>query len=237
MEPLRAEGVVPVKIDLTDEKSIDEAVKTVIAAEGRIDILVNNAGFGFFGAIENVSMEEARSQLEVNVFGLASLIQKVLPYMRERSGGRIINVSSIAGKLVMPYGGWYHASKYAVEALSDALRTEVRQFGIKVSIIEPGGIKTPWGDIAAQHLEDCCKGTVYEADGGSVAAFLRKGYASNFLSSPDVIGRAISRAVNSRCPKIRYRTGRGAGTAVFFHSILPARWWDAIVRFLIKVLL
>lgn len=234
MEPLREFGLVPVKLDVTDENSIREAVKTVIEAEGRIDVLVNNAGYGSFGPIESVPEQEARMQMEVNVFGLAAMIRCVLPYMRERHGGRIINISSIAGKLVLPYGGWYHVSKYSVEALSDALRIELKQFGIKVSIIEPGGIKTPWGTIAAEHLEKTCEGTVYEDEGGQMARFLRKGYATNILSSPDVIGRAIARAANARRPKTRYRTGRIAGTAVFVHSIIPARWWDALMKFSVK---
>ena len=121
MEPLKAYGVKVFGMDVTDEESMKQGVETVIQAEGRIDVLINNAGYGYFGAIENVPLEEARRQLEVNVFGLARLTQLVLPYMRKQRSGRIINTSSIAGKMVFYMGGWYNVTKYSVEALSDAL--------------------------------------------------------------------------------------------------------------------
>ena len=230
MEPLKECGVVPLQMDVTDEASMEAGVRTVLAAEGRIDVLVNNAGYGYFGAIENVSMEEARRQLEVNVFGLARLCQLVLPSMREQGSGRIVNTSSVAGKTVLYFGGWYHVSKYSVEALSDALRMELKPFGIDVSMIEPGGIQTNWGLIAADHLAESSKGTPYEAEGLREAETMRKAYSMRLLSKPAVVARAISRAVNSRRPRARYRIGFGAGTLVFLHTILPARWWDALFR-------
>lgn len=227
---------VPVKMDITDEASVDEAVGTVIAAEGHIDVLVNNAGFGYFGAIENVSMEDARRQLEVNVFGLASLTRKVLPFMRERRSGRIVNVSSVAGRGCLYFGGWYNVSKYAVEALSDALRIEVKPFGIDVAIIEPGSIKTEWGIITADNLEASSKGTPYEEPAFNEAASMRFAYGENFnlLSKPDVVAKAIVRACLSRRPRVRYHPGLGGCAMPFFHSLLPARWWDGIVRLLGK---
>ena len=173
MEPLREHGVVPLKMDVTDDASVVAGVAAVIEAEGRIDVLVNNAGFGYFGAVENVSMDEARRQLDVNVFGMARLTQLVLPYMRQQHSGRIINISSIAGRMVFYFGGWYHVSKYAVEALSDALRMEVQPFGIDVVLIEPGGIKTNWGIIAAEHLSASSAGTVYEDAANHEAEILR----------------------------------------------------------------
>ncbi len=230
MEPLRKEGVVPIRMDVTDELSMQEGVKAVMEAEGRIDVLVNNAGFGYFGAIETVAMEEARRQIEVNVFGLARLCQLVLPIMRRQGSGRIVNTSSIAGKMVLLYGGWYHVSKFSVEAFSDALRMEMRPFGIDVVMIEPGGIKTDWGLIAARHLKESSAGTPYEADGCRFADVMHYGYSSNLLSKPRVITRAILRAVDSRRPKARYRTGRASHTLVFLHNILPTRCWDALMR-------
>lgn len=158
MEPLKAKGVKPIYLDVTDGDSIKKAVDTIIKNEGRIDVLVNNAGYGSYGALEDVSMEEARAQFEVNVFSLAELIQLVLPHMRKQKSGRIINVSSMGGRLTTYFGAWYHATKYAVEALSEALRMETSDFGIDVSIIEPGGIKTDWGFIAADKLEASAKG-------------------------------------------------------------------------------
>ena len=230
MEPLKALGVVPLRMDVTDEASMEAGVRTVLEAEGRIDVLVNNAGYGYFGAIENVSMEEARRQQEVNVFGLARLCQLVLPSMRERGSGRIVNTASVAGKTVLYFGGWYHVSKYSVEALSDALRMELKPFGIDVSMIEPGGIQTDWGIIAADHLAESSKGTPYEAEGLREAETMRKAYSMRLLSKPSVVARAISKAVNSRRPRARYRVGFGAHTLVFLHTILPARWWDALFR-------
>lgn len=230
MEPLRQFGVLPVGMDVTDQASMEAGVAAVIAAEGRIDVLVNNAGYGFFGAIENVSMEDARRQMEVNLFGLAALTRLVIPHMRARGGGRIINVASVAGRTVFQFGGWYHVSKYSVEALSDALRIELKPFGIGVSIIEPGAIRTDWGLIAADHLEESSRGTAYEQAALAEAALLRKAYSGRIISPPSVISKAISRAVNSRRPKSRYLTGFGSRTAIFFHWLLPDRWWDAIMR-------
>ena len=230
MDDLREKGVVPVRMDVTDEQSMLDGVRSIIDAEGRIDVLVNNAGYGYMGAVENVTITEAKRQIEVNVFGLARLTQLVLPHMREQRSGRIINTSSVAGKAVIPFGGWYNVSKYSVEALSDALRIEVKPFGIKVCLIEPGGIKTDWGIIAADNLEASSKDTAYEDAGLRMARLLRYGYTSNLLSNPKRVAKAITRAVNARCPKVRYRLGAGSGLIVILHAILPARWWDAIMR-------
>jgi len=230
MEPLRQYGIVPLKMDVTDEVSMQEGVKTLLDAEGRIDVLINNAGYGYFGAVENVPMDDARNQLEVNVFGLARLCQLVLPTMRAQHSGRIINTASVAGRSVFYYGGWYHVSKYAVESLSDAMRMELKPFGIDVVIIEPGAIKTNWGIIAADHLIESSIGTSYEQTGTMMANNLRNMYLSNTISDPAVVRKAIVRAVNARRPCTRYRIGRLSGTIVFFHWLLPTRWWDAMMR-------
>ena len=202
----------------------------MIQAEGRIDVLVNNAGYGFFGAIETVPLEEARRQLEVNVFGLARLTQLVLPYMREQGSGRIINTSSIAGKMVFYMGGWYNVTKYSVEAFSDALRMEMKPFGIDVVMIEPGAIKTDWGLIAARHLKESSLGTAYEESGTQWANNMDWFYKTNLLSQPAVITKAICRAVNSRRPRARYCRGRFSISGRIAHAIMPARWWDAMMR-------
>jgi len=235
MEPLREYGVDILKMDVTDETSMREGVQRVIEAEGRIDTLINNAGYGYFGAVENVTMEEARRQLEVNVFGLARLCQFVLPMMRERGKGRIVNTASVAGKAVLYFGAWYNVSKFAVEAFSDALRMEMKPFGIDVVMIEPGGIRTDWGIIAAGHLAENSKGTPYETAALRESETLDKGYRMNLLSKPAVVAKAICRAVNSRRPKARYRVGFAANTIVFFHGLLPARWWDALMRGFFKI--
>ncbi len=234
MEPLRQYGIVPLKMDVTDEASMQEGVKALLDAEGRIDVLINNAGYGYFGAVENVPMDDARNQLEVNVFGLARLCQLVLPTMRAQHSGRIINTASVAGRSVFYYGGWYHVSKYAVESLSDAMRMELKPFGIDVVIIEPGAIKTNWGIIAADHLIESSKGTAYEQTGTMMANNLRNMYLSNTISDPAVVRKAIVRAGNARRPCTRYRIGRMANAIVFFHWLLPTRWWDAFLRLMGK---
>lgn len=228
MEPLKELGVTPVALDVTDEASVDACLSVV----GPVDVLVNNAGFGYFGAIENVPMEEARRQLEVNLFGLALLCRKVLPGMRQQGFGKIINISSVAGRACLYFGGWYHVSKYAVEAFSDSLRMEVKPFGVDVVLIEPGAIRTDWGIIAANHLEESSRGTAYEEEALREAATMRKGYSSNLLAPPEAVTRAILRAVRARRPRARYLTGSGAHLVVFFHTLLPTRWWDALVRLL-----
>lgn len=230
MEPLKAYGVHVIKMDVTDEKTMQDGVETVIQYMGHIDVLINNAGYGYFGAIENVPMEEARRQLEVNVFGLARLTQLVLPYMRQQKSGRIINTSSIAGKMVFYMGGWYNVTKYSVEAFSDALRMEMKPYGIDVIKIEPGAIKTDWGIIAARHLKESSEGTAYEATGSQWAHNMDWFYKTNLLSSPSVITKAIVRAVNSRHPKARYCRGRFSIIGRIAHAIMPARWWDALMR-------
>lgn len=237
MQPLKELGVTPIKMDVTDDASMIAGVNAVLEAEGRIDVLVNNAGYGYFGAIENVSMEEARKQLEVNVFGLARLTQLVIPHMRQQGSGRIVNLASIAGKLALYFGGWYHVSKFAVEGFSDALRMELKPFGIDVVIIEPGGIRTEWGVIAADHLAESSKGTVYEQAALNEANAMKYTYtrAGKLLSPPSVIAKAICKGVNRRHPKARYRTGMGSHSLVFLHWLLPSKWWDGLMRGLGKV--
>ena len=237
MLPLKDLGVTPIKMDVTDDASMIAGVNAVLEAEGRIDVLVNNAGYGYFGAVENVSMEEARKQLEVNVFGLARLTQLVIPHMRRQGSGRIVNLASIAGKLALYFGGWYHVSKFAVEGFSDALRMELKPFGIDVVIIEPGGIKTEWGIIAADHLAESSKGTVYEQAALNEANAIKHAYTrgGKLLSPPSVIAKAICKGVNRRHPRARYRTGMGSHSMVFLHWLLPSKWWDGLMRGLGKV--
>ena len=237
MEPLKEYGIVPLSLDVTNDNSMQECVKSVLDAEHRIDVLINNAGYGYFGAIENVTMTEARKQLEVNVFGMARMCQLVLPTMREQHSGRIINIASIAGKATVYFGGWYNVSKFAVETFSDALRMETQPFGIKVVLIEPSAIKTNWGIIAADNLEASAKGTVYEEKAMNEANNMHKAYTSNMFSKPKVVTRAICKAVNRCRPRTRYCVGRGGKMIIFLHGILPTRWWDRINRIMTKKVL
>lgn len=226
MEPLREFGVTPVHLDVTSEESI----AACLAIVGQVDVLVNNAGYGYFGAIENVPLDDARRQLEVNLFGLAALCRAVLPGMRSRGKGRIINVSSVAGRGVLYFGGWYHVSKYAVEAFSDALRMEMKPFGVDVVLVEPGGIHTDWGVIAADHLHDSSIGTPYEEPALNQARTMKWAYSRRLLSEPVVVQSAIVRAVRAHRPRTRYVVGFGAHALLLAHALLPTRWWDAIAR-------
>lgn len=229
MQDLAQYGVRPIRLDVTDENACKQAVDEIIKEQGRIDVLINNAGYGSYGAIEDVTLDEARRQFDVNVFGVAALIKAVLPHMRQRHSGRIITTGSMGGRLVSFLGGWYHATKYSIEALSDALRMELKPFGIDVTIIEPGCIKTDWGHIAADHLAQSAKGGAYEQIAEKTAEGMHKLYSGNMMSDPKVVVRAISKAVNARRPRPRYLIGMGAKPLVFMHTILPTRAFDWIM--------
>lgn len=227
MADLEAAGAVVLGMDVTDEASLCAGVERIIAEQGRIDVLVNNAGYGYFGALETVSMDEARRQFDVNVFGLARLCQLVLPHMRSAGSGRIANVASMAGHFCEPRGDWYHATKYSVVALSECLRMEVRPFGIKVVLIEPGAIRSSWCDIAMDHMEECCAGTAYEAGAAKHSKLFRWAYG-HFATDPKVIARAIVKASQKRRPRLHYRKGFGATAFPLCSKLLPARWFDAL---------
>ncbi len=229
LEPLEKSGGARLYLDLTDSKSITDCVKTVIEKEGTVHVLVNNAGYGLGGALETVSIEEARRQFDVNLFGLAEITRLVLPYMRNQNSGRIINVSSIAGKFSSPFLGWYHATKYAVEAYSDSLRQEVAPFGIKVSIIEPGMIQTDWGIIAEKSITDHSIGTAYEEKGRVVGDFYRNIYGKNNATPVSVISRLIVKSVITKNPAPRYRAGKMSFITPLAVRLLSTRMLDFIL--------
>ena len=230
MQSLAHAGVHVVAADLTDDASMVALVEGIIAAEGRIDVLVNNAGYGSYGALEDVPIAEARRQFEVNVFGLARLTQLVLPHQRAKRDGYIVNISSIGGKIWEPLGSWYHATKFAVEGLSDSLRAETAAFGIKVVIIEPGVIKSEWAAISADTLDAASGGSAYGDQASKLAANYRSVNGERIASDPIVVARAIGRAVTSRRPKTRYAVGGGASLVLFVKRILPDRAFDRFIR-------
>ena len=233
---LEEHGGHAVYLDLCNDQSMQECVNTVLKAEGRIDVLVNNAGFGMGGALETVSMEDAKKQLDVNVFGLIRMTQLVLPSMRSNKSGTIINISSIAGRFSSPFLGWYHASKYCVEALSDALRLETAAFGVKVVIIEPGLIKTDWGVIAADHIEKNTKGTAYEQNGLNTAAYYNHHYKNlKGVSDISVISKTVVKAVAAKHPKIRYKAGKYSHLFISAGLLLPGAVLDRIKVYLFKI--
>ncbi len=232
MEPLREVGVVPIGLDVTSDASAQAAVEQVIGEQGRIDVLVNNAGYGELGPMETTTIEDARRQLDVNVLGVARMTRLVLPHMRRQHSGRIVNVASIAGHITFAFAGWYNASKYAVEALSDATRMEVRPHGIDVVIIEPGGVYSDWGVIAAERLRRASDGTAYDRDAGYTASVFEMMYGRNphnLMTSATRAASHVCKAVTARHPKTRYAFGVGNATMRFLHTILPDRWFDALI--------
>ncbi|MGW3598481.1 oxidoreductase [Streptomyces sp. NPDC005167] len=225
LQKLAERGIRPLAMDVTDDESMRAGVERITAETGRIDVLVNNAGYGSYGAIEDVPLDEARYQFEVNVFGALRLSQLVLPHMRAQRSGTVVNVTSMGGKVYTPLGGWYHGTKFALEALSDCLRLEAKPFGIYVVVIEPGGIATEWGAIAADKLEKSSSSGPYAAQATAVASSLR----AKRNSPPTVIADAIAKAVTARRPKTRYATGFGARPLIALRRILPDRAFDAVI--------
>ncbi|MFF2317573.1 oxidoreductase [Arthrobacter sp. NPDC058097] len=232
MAALEQAGIRTLALDVTDAESTRAAVERIIADEGRVDVLVNNAGYGSYGSLEEVPLAEAQAQLDVNVLGLARLAQLVLPHMRTQGSGRIINISSMGGRFATPLGSWYHASKYAVEGLSDAMRLEVGQFGIDVVLIEPGGIRTEWGAIAADKLRATSGQGAYrtqaEAMIKTLSASSEPGY--RLVSPPEVVGRAITKAATARKPRTRYSVGIGATPMIWLSRVLPDRTFDSVIK-------
>jgi NAD(P)-dependent dehydrogenase (short-subunit alcohol dehydrogenase family) len=229
MAGLAAAGATLLKLDLTDDVSIVAAVNTIKNEAGRIDVLVNNAGYGSYGALEDVPVDEGRRQFEVNAFGLARLCQLVLPMMRAQRSGKIVNVTSIGGKIWEPLGAWYHATKFAVEGLSDCLRVEVAPFGVDVIVIEPGAIRTEWAGIARDGLLQMSGGSAYAELAKRHARMLATADTSSLASPPEVVARTIVRAVTARRPKTRYATGGGARTILFLRKILSDRMFDRLI--------
>jgi short-subunit dehydrogenase len=234
---LAGRGLRTLALDVTDESSMRAAVD----AAGPIDVLVNNAGYGLYGTVEQLPMAEIRRQFETNFFGLVRLTQLVLPGMRAAGGGRILNVSSMGGRATLPGGAFYHASKYAVEALSDALRMEVARFGIDVVLIEPGPVRTPWNDVAAGSVAASAAGSNGNGNDADpyagfkdavTAAFstATDGPLARFSSSADDIAKVITRAVTARRPRTRYLINPVARTTVTLRRWLPDRAYDAVLR-------
>lgn len=225
MQDLKNYGINPIALDVTKDESMVACVAHIFKEQGSIDILINNAGFGSSGAIEDVPIEEARYQLEVNVFGAMRLIQLVLPKMRQNKFGKIVNISSIGGKIAFPLAGWYHASKFAIEALSDTLRLEVKPFGINVIVIEPGGVKTEWAGIANDNMMRISGKTAYK----EMALNAEKATANLNLPEPLVIAKLIKESIEAKKPKTRYSGGFGAKQILTVRKIVSDTVMDKII--------
>ncbi|WP_406627855.1 oxidoreductase [Pectobacterium carotovorum] len=230
MQKLTGADIRVLPLDVTDSVSVQTVVDTIIAECGRIDVVVNNAGYGSYGAVEEVSPEEGRAQFDVNVFGAVRLTQLVLPHMRAQRSGTVINITSMGGKIYTPLGAWYHGTKFALEAISDCLRLEVEPFGIDVVVIEPGGIKTEWADIAATKLLDVSGHGAYAKQAEAMADSMVGESSRKRQSSPQVIADTIAQAVSARRPKTRYAVGFGAKPMICLRRLLSDRLFDRFMR-------
>jgi len=219
-------------IDVTDESSMEKAVAEV-EKDGPIGALINNAGYSQSGAIETIPMDSVRRQFETNVFGLMRMCQLALPSMRAAGSGRIVNLSSMGGKLTFPGGGVYHATKHAVEALSDALRFEVKEFGVDVVVIEPGLIVTEFGETAAGSLGEVADHGPYDrfnADVARVTADAYKGGMARFGAGPEAVAGKIAKALTARRPSTRYKVTPSARLVMGMRGLMTDRMWDRFVR-------
>ncbi|WP_421828452.1 oxidoreductase [Larkinella sp.] len=227
MQELRAFGIKPMVLDVAKDESIVACVEQILKEAGSIDVLINNAGSGYYGALEDMPMSDAKYQLEVNVFGVARLIQLVLPAMRKNNYGKIVNISSVGGKVTLPMGAWYHASKFAIEGLSDALRKEVKSFGIDVIVIEPGGTKSDMIGLGAEYMTRVSGNTTYST--------LAKGVSNMYAAvekdaaDPIVIAKLIKKGIEATNPKTRYVGASGAKLMLFFRKILSDKLFDRMI--------
>lgn len=225
MQDLIKAGGNAMSMDVTQHDQVKAVIAEIIKRENRIDVLVNNAGFAIWGAVEDVSYEDAKRQFEVNIFGLAEVTKAVLPRMRNQKSGTIINISSIGGKIYTPLGAWYHATKHALEGWSDCLRMEVNDLGINVVIVEPGAIRTEFGEVLNDNFSKSIDG--HYAELGTVIDKVMKSVNDPSQSSPpSVIADVISKAIAASRPKTRYAAGKMAAQTLFFRKWFSDRFFD-----------
>ncbi len=221
------------KMDVTIDDDVNAVVADIIKNEGKIDVLINNAGYGGYGMVEAVSLDEAQRQFDVNVFGLARVAKAVLPHMRSKKSGTVINMSSVVGRVGSPMIGWYGASKRAVEALSDALRAEVKGFGIKVALIEPGAMQTEFLDVALNQVQTVEHPQEYKSNVSNFVEAFKKNYAK--APGPEPVVKAILNATNSNEPKARYTVGSDSKMAILMSRVLPVKAMDNVMRMMFNI--
>ena len=228
---LAARGARVTALDVTDEASMAAAVAEVEAAHGSVGALVNNAGYGEYGAVEEVDLDKVRAMFETNVFGLARMCQLVLPGMRRAGHGRIVNIGSMGGRFTFPMGGYYHATKYAVEALTDALRMEVRPFGVQVSLVEPGVTRSSFVDkTTVSEGMDGDPDSPYAALRASVSRANNEAYTNRLVSaSAESVAQVVVSAVESDRPRTRYLLTPAAKLMAATHSVAGDRVWDRLM--------
>jgi NAD(P)-dependent dehydrogenase (short-subunit alcohol dehydrogenase family) len=230
---LAAAGCKTLALDVCDESSMRAAVAAVESAEGAVGVLINNAGYGQEGAFEETPMDEIRRQFETNVFGLIRLTQLCLPGMRRQGWGRVVNISSMGGKLTLPGGAFYHATKHAVEAMSDALRFEVQDFGIDVVVIEPGPIRTKFGDTAVASIGNGGDGSPYAAFNSALSQAIRDAYdgpMGRMAAGPEAVARVIEKAISASKPRTRYPVTAAARMLMGLRRWLPDRAFDGMLK-------
>lgn len=224
-------GIEPLALDVTDPASIDRAVSAALSAAGRIDVLVNNAGWGQMGTVEDIPMAQWRAEYDVNVFGLLAATKAVLPAMRERRSGYVVNIGSIAGRIAYPFGGAYCSSKFAVEAISDALRLELEPFGIRVVLIEPGAIRTRFNDRVEREVDPLVHDASSPYHDRYERAFVRFRKESSLGAlPPEAVARVVLRAVDRRKPRARYLVTAPAKIFALARRIVPDSLMDAAMR-------
>ena len=230
MQDLQALGAIALKMDITQDSDIVAAVQTITAGHGGVDVLINNAGFGMYGSVEETSIDDARYQFEVNLFGMARLTQLLLPAMRKKGAGKIINLSSMGGKIYSPLGAWYHATKHAVEGWSDCLRIELAPFGIVVIIIEPGIIATDFGNVLLDPMLKRSGQGPYQALAQGMAKGTRDSYDKpGAASSPSVVADAIAKAIAAKRPQTRYVVGKLARPLILLRKFFGDRVFDKAI--------
>jgi short-subunit dehydrogenase len=229
MTELEQLGATALALDITNDEDIVAAVKRITAERGGIDVLINNAGFGMYGAMEDTTLDDARYQFEVNLFGLARLTQLALPYMRDRGAGKIVNISSVGGKIYTPLGAWYHATKHALEGWSDSLRLELKPLGIDVIVIEPGIIRTEFGDVLVGPMLDRSGDGAYAGLARKVADVTRASYEAGGGSPASLIAALIAKSIRARRPRPRYAAGKYAKPMLAVRKWLGDRVFDRVV--------
>ena len=230
MTPIINAGGNAFKLDVTKEEDIINGVNYVIEKEGRIDVLWNNAGFGLWGAVEDISIERAKNQFDVNLFGLARITQEVLPFMRVRKEGIIINTSSVGGRIYTPLGAWYHSTKHALEGLSDCLAYELKKFGIKVCLLQPGMIVTEFNDVMLENLQKNSKNSPYSKLNKAMINGIKKNIKNPIGSHPIVVAKCVEKIIISKRPKKRYLVGYGARSMLFIRNWFGDRFFEFILK-------
>lgn len=232
MQDLAEAGGHVIEMDISKESDAASAVERVLAEQGRIDVIWNNAGYGLYGPVEQIELDKARYQFEVNLFGLAAITQAVLPKMREQRSGLIINTSSMGGKIYTPLGAWYHATKHALEGWSDCLRIELKEFGINVVVLEPGLIDTGFYAGVQYHFDqDFVKGPYKRI----VKALLNSGESGTMKGSdPSVISKTVQKIIRARKPNTRYLVGRMAKPLVGIRNLFGDRVYDKLILSQVK---